>query len=284
MAKKISVVLMAIVFIFFAIKFAQANEGSFSDNYIAYRFGMAFKEPSVANGEDIQKNIANFTHFNTDKLGSNFFTVDTLFSNGKDPEKNSSHGATEVYAIFRRDWSMSKIMGKNFSRMGIIRDVALHMGADMNTKNVAFAPRKKFLVIGPELQFALPSGYFNLAFDYSQEWNHNGIVHKNVSFDPAFEMEATWGIPFHLYKTSWNFTGFFNYVAPKGRDGFGAQTKEEILTRPELLLDVGKMFGKNKKIEVGVGYEYWLNKFGNNHTQVAGSKAKTLMLIVKLHF
>ena len=205
-----------------------AAEGSFSDHYVEYRFGTAFKEPGVADGTDIQKNIVNFTHFNTDRLGSNFFTVDGLFSHGNDPAENGTQGAKEVYAIFRRNWSMSKITGKDFSVPGILRDVALHMGGDMNAKDAAFAPRKKLLVIGPELQFALPSGYFNLAFDYSKEWNHNGIVQKDVSFDPAFEMEAAWGIPFHLCKTSWNFTGFFTYVAPKGRDGFGTQTKEEI--------------------------------------------------------
>ena len=263
---------------------ADAAEGSFSDNSIEYRFGTAFKEPGVADGADIQKNIVNFTHFNTDGLGSNFFTVDGLFSHGNDPANDSTRGAQEVYAIFRRNWSMSKITGKDFSVPGILRDVALHMGGDMNAKDAAFSPRKKLLVIGPELQFALPSGYFNLAFDYSQEWNHNGIVHKNVSFDPAFQMEAAWGIPFHLYHTTWNFTGFFTYVAPKGRDGFGAKTKEEILTRPELLLDVGEMFGKGKVFELGVGYEYWLNKFGNDHKHVVGSLAKTVMLIARVHF
>ena len=173
---------------------AFAAEGSFRDDSIGYRFGTAFKEPGVADGKDIQKNIVNFTHFNTDSLGSNFFTVDALFSRGNDPTEDGTQGATEFYAIFRRDWSLSQITGQNFSGWGIIRDVALHMGGDMNTKDVTFAPRKKLLVIGPELQFALPSGYFNLAFDYSKEWNHNGIVGKNVSFDPAFEMEATWGI------------------------------------------------------------------------------------------
>ena len=133
-SKRIKIIFVTMIFIFFTIKFAQADESSFSDNYIEYRFGTAFKEPAVAGGADIQKNIASFTHFNTDKLGSNFLKVDGLFSDDTDPAENSVHGASEVYAIFRRDWSLSALTGKDFSIPGIIRDVAIHMGADMKDR------------------------------------------------------------------------------------------------------------------------------------------------------
>jgi hypothetical protein len=263
---------------------ADAADSSFSDNYVGYRYGTKFKEPATANGDDIQKNIVSFTHFNADASGSHFFTADLLFSTSDDPEKDTTRGAREIYAIYRRDFSLSKMMGRDFSKLKLIRDIALHLGGDMNAKDNTFDPRKRLLVMGPALQFALPAGYFNLAFDYSKEWNHNGIVNKDVSFNPAFEMEAVWGIPFQLGNASWQFNGFFNYVAPKGRDGFGVETKSEILTRPELLLNVGELFGKKNRFELGMGYEYWRNKFGNDHTQVVGSLAKTAMLIAKVHF
>lgn len=262
-----------------------AEEKYFSDNSISYRYGVAFKEPSVARGNDIIKNILNFKHINTDKFGSNFLNIDLLLSHDNDKAKNSAEGAKEIYLIYRRDWSMHKITGADFSKLGIINDISLHMGGDINTKNTAFEPRKKLIVIGPQLHFAVPVGYFNMAFDYSKEWNHNGIVNRNVTFDPAFELEATWGIPFKIKETSWKFSGFFTYVAPKGRDGFGRQTKAEILTRPEIMLDVGELIGKKKNfLEMGLGYEYWLNKFGNDHERVRGSFAKTPMIIARMHF
>ncbi|MCP6769879.1 hypothetical protein NL529_34035, partial [Klebsiella pneumoniae] len=75
------------------------------------------------------------------------------------------------------------------------------------------------------------------------------------------------------------FSGFINVVAPKGPGSTGQpDTKTEILTRPELSLDVGSLFGGKKNfIEVGVAYEYWLNKFGNDNALQVGSIAGTPM-------
>jgi hypothetical protein len=158
------------------------------------------------------------------------------------------------------------------------------MGVDLNAKDAAFRPKKRLLVVGPQVRIAVPTGFLNVAFNCSREWNHNGIVGRNVRFDPAFEMEAAWGMPFRLYGASWKFSGFFNYIAPKGRDGFGARTRAEILTRPELTFDLGELLGTRKGVfEIGAVYEYWRNKFGNDHAVVPGAFAKTPMVIVRIH-
>lgn len=114
-----------------------ATEDSFSDNSISYRY--------------------------------NFLIIDTSFSRANDPVENSTSSATRFYGIYRRDWNMHKITGPDFSASVIISDVALHMGGDLNTMNTTFGPKKELLVISPKLQFALTRGYFNIAFDYSQE-------------------------------------------------------------------------------------------------------------------
>jgi hypothetical protein len=277
----------------FAASAAIADD--FSDTSISYRYGTKFREPGITT--DIEKNILNIDHFNTDKYGSNFIDVDILFSGSNDPVNgNGSQGATEVYAVLRRNWSYSKITGMTVSNW-LIRDYELHMGADFNTKNDPFSSEKKLLVIGPQFDFNVPVGFFNVSFNLSHEWNHNGLVHNpaatggvdlpgsaNVSFDPAFEIEAAWSFPFQVYGASLTFNGFFNYIAPKGKDGLGNQTKGEILTRPELMLDVGNYIGKKGKFEVGVGYEYWLNKFGNDHDALPGALANTPELIGRVHF
>jgi hypothetical protein len=266
----------------------------YSDTSISYRYGTKFKEPGVNNGNDIEKNILNIDHFNTDKWGSNFVDIDVLFSSDADPVNgNASQGATEIYAVLRRDWSFSKITGIGVSNW-LIRDYDLHMGGDFNTKNDPFSSEKKLLVLGPQIEFNVPVGFLNVAFDVSHEWNHNGIVNNpafgnipgqsNISFDPAFEIEAAWAFPFEVYGAALTFKGFFNYIAPKGKDGFGNQMKGEILTRPELMLDVGNFWGKKGQFEVGVGYEYWLNKFGTDHETTEGALANTPELIGRVHF
>jgi hypothetical protein len=259
----------------------------FTDDVISYRYGTTFREPGVNGGQDIEKSIMNLQHINTDKWGSNFVDIDFLFSSGQDPVNGvGPSGATEVYGVFRRYWSYSGITGTDVSN-GIIKDFGLRMGGDFNTKNDAFSAEKRLVVVGPQVYFNVPVGFLFVSANYSHEWNHNGLsfCHCNEDFSPAFEIEAAWLFPFSIGSSNWTFKGFFNYVAPKGK-GAAVESERtyEILTRPELLLDVGAYFGSPKKLEAGIGYEFWLNKFGNNPVLLDGTVANTPELVVRYHF
>jgi hypothetical protein len=253
----------------------------FSDTSIGYRYGTKFREPG--NPSDIEKSILNIEHFNTDKYGANFIDLDFLFSSGNDPVADGSQGATEAYIVLRRYWSYNKITGMNISN-SLIRDIELVTGGDLNTKNDPFGSEKRLLVVGPQIDFNVPVGVFNVSFDYSEEWNKNGITHTKDNFDPAFRIEANWAFPFQIGRSAFKFDGFFVYAGPKGKDSFGNQTKGEILTRPEVVLDVGNYWGQKGKFEVGVAYEYWLNKFGNNHDATQGALANTPEIVARYHF
>jgi hypothetical protein len=266
----------------------------FTDDSITFRYGTRFKEPDVNNGNDIEKGIVEFQHFNTDKYGSNFLDIDMLFSTGKDPVNGiGPQGATEVYAVLRRDWSFSKITGMDVSNW-LITDFALHMGADANTKNDLYSPEKRLVVAGPQISFNVPVGFFWVAFDYSHEWNHNGLPSGlggctprgcNEDFSPAFEIESAWTFPFEVGGSAFKFQGFFSYVAPKGKgNAFESERVGEILTRSTLFLDVGNYWGQKGKFEVGVAYEYWLNKFGADHDTNPGALANTPELVARYHF
>jgi hypothetical protein len=254
----------------------------FQDNAIEYRFGTQFQEP--ANGKDITKSIANYTHVDGYKWGSNFLSVDILFSDSTDPVANGTDGAQEIYIVYRHGLSFNKISNsKNFA-FGPIADIGFQLGGDANVKNDLFGSEKRLIVAGPYIAWALPKGFFNTSFNFCKEWNHNGIVGKHVEFDENFCFEAAWSVPFSLGFTTLKFNGFFNVVAPKGTDGFGAEAKTEVLTRPELVIDVGELWGRKNFIEAGFAYEYWLNKFGNDHDVVPGALAKTPMFVARAHF
>jgi hypothetical protein len=259
----------------------------FTDDVISYRYSTFFREPGVNGGQDIEKNILNFQHINTDKYGSNFLDIDMLFSSGQDPVNGvGPNGATEVYAVYRRYWSYSGITGTDVSN-GIIKDFGLRMGGDVNTKNDAFSAEKRLVVVGPQVYLNVPVGFFFVSANFTHEWNHNGLgfCHCSEDFSPALDIEAAWLFPFTVGDSKLTFKGFFNYVAPKGK-GAAPESERvyEILTRPELLLDVGNYFGKPNKLEAGVGYEFWLNKFGNNPALLDGTVANTPELIVRYHF
>jgi hypothetical protein len=81
------------------------------------------------------------------------------------------------------------------------------------------------------------------------------------------------------------FDGFFNLIAPKGKDGFGTQTATEILTQPRIVLDAGQLImGKPNFLDTYVGFQYWMNKFGNDHTKVSGAVAETVFVGMAIHF
>ena len=85
-----------------------------------------------------------------------------------------------------------------------------------------------------------------------------------------------------------SFEGFANLIASKGKDEFGGHTATETNIDMELMFDVGAgtgMMGKNT-FKVGIEYQYWKNKFGNNASGPAGNGAfaKTPMIRAEYHF
>jgi nucleoside-specific outer membrane channel protein Tsx len=262
----------------------------FSDTSVSVTYGPDFKEPGVVQsnnpnkGTSIDKIIATLTHFDVYKYGTNFINIDALFSNGRDPANNSTNGAVEVYGIYRGNLSGNSVFDTKAFTFGPVKDVRFEFGGDFNTKNTSFAPEKKLLVLGPNISLDVP-GFLNVGLHYAQEWNNNGIVGRSVQFDPTFEMEIVWMQPLTFTGLPLRFDGFFNLVTPKGKDGFGAETKTEILTQPRIVLDVGALvWDKPNTLDFYVGYQYWLNKFGNNHSEVPGSIASTVFVGTTLHF
>jgi nucleoside-specific outer membrane channel protein Tsx len=269
----------------------------FSDNTASVRYGPSFAEPGIAksnhpkDGAPIDKVILNFSHFDAHEYWTNFFSIDMLQSNDRDPRQGEAGnkngaltGATEFYAVYRGNLSGNAITGNNNFAFGPVKDVALEIGTDLNHKNDPFGAQKKLIVIGPNLKFDVP-GFFNIGFHFAQEWNTNGIVGKNVTFSPYFQLEPTWLIPLLFTKQPIVFEGFADINSPKGKDGFGAQTVTEVLVHFDIALDIGKVaMDKPNILEGFVGFEYWLNKFGNNNADVPGAVAYSPFVGFRVHF
>ncbi|MDO9709965.1 hypothetical protein [Paracraurococcus lichenis] len=264
----------------------EAATPGFDDTSAEYRYGPNYREPGIRGM--VPKHIVTLTYVDGGKMWSNFVNMDVLFSADNDPTgSQGKHGnqAVEFYGLYRGDLSLNMATRSTmFSLNPVLRDVSFQVGFDGNTKNTEFASSKKLLVVGPNFHFNTP-GFLNIALHFSKEWNNNGIVDKPVTFDPAFEAEMVWAIPLAFTGLPLNFQGFFNVVGPKGKDGFGAGTKTEVLTEPRLTLDLGALaFDKPHKLDVSLGYQYWLNKFGNNHETVPGALASTVFVAARYHF
>jgi len=244
-----------------------------SDTYIGYRYGTKFAEPYESN--DISKSIFNLSHVSGYKYGTNFFNADMLISDSKDPASaNSTDGAHEVYVVYRHTLDLGKVIGKDLS-YGIIRGAGLTAGFDYNNKDDAgYNSKKHMLVAGPTLMLDVP-GFLNVSLLALWESNApcNTFTNTCVSrytYKTHPMLTAAWGIP--LGSTSLSFEGFANFIASKGKDEFGASTKPETNIDMQLMLDVGAVTGGPKNtFKVGLEYQYWKNKFGNDSGGPAGT-------------
>lgn len=136
-----------------------SQAADWSDTSAGVRYGSKFVEAGV--GTDISKTIFNLTHVSGDKLGSNFFTVDVLKSNDKDPAAGGGGGAQEFYGFYQRSFSLAAMSGHE-GGYGPLKDLALTARGDLGTKNTGFAPRPRKVRIGLSAALPLSSGFWDV--------------------------------------------------------------------------------------------------------------------------
>jgi nucleoside-specific outer membrane channel protein Tsx len=260
-----------------------------SDTAISARYGTDFAEPydNDANGKrvNITKEILALTNVTGYKYGSTFINIDFLMSDHNDPGGGiaGNPGAQEVYGVFRNTFDIGKVTGTKLN-MGPIRGYGLTAGLDVNTKNDGYASKKRMWVVGPTLMLEVP-GFLNLSALLFDESNAPAAIDRRYHYKNHAAFEADWGIG--IMDLPLSFNGYALFITAKGLDEFGAQTAAESHLDMDLMLDAGSLVGISKKTAlVGVEYEYWHNKFGNNAKGPAGegATASTPMVRFEYHF
>jgi nucleoside-specific outer membrane channel protein Tsx len=266
---------------------AQAAE--WSDTAISWRHGATYREPF--NPNNISKNIFALTHASGYKYGSNYFNVDLLQSDSKDPGSlTQTAGAQEAYVVYRHTLDIGKLAGQEF-KYGPVKGLGATLGFDWNTKNdVGYNSRKRMLVAGPTLMWDVP-GFLNTSILLLRESNApSGAfppisnVRSRYTYDYHPMLSASWGIP---VAQGWSFEGYLNFIAAKGRDEVGNPTGPETNLDMQLMYDIGMQLGAAKNtFRVGFEYQLWNNKFGNTKatTRNTGQRASTPMARAEYHF
>jgi nucleoside-specific outer membrane channel protein Tsx len=276
----------SIVIVFAGLSAAMSAHGAgaadFSDTVLAYRYGEKFTEP--ARPHDISKDILTLAHVNSGRSGLHALSLEGRYSDRNDPQKGSTDGATEYLFNYRYQLAAAQVEDQPLA-FGPVRDMALMAGIDLTTKDTLFAPRKRAWMVGPTLKLDVP-GFLDLALLYYKERNHQGIPgtpHPDHTFDGTWMLNAAWGIPFRLGSTSAVFNGLFNRLGDKGRDFNDKPTAGETLLRVNLMLDLGRTLGLQKRVFMaGVGYEYWKNKYGT--PPGTGTHTRTPTVHLATHF
>ncbi len=263
------------------------HAADWSDTSVGVRYGSKFAEPYGAT--DIGKTIVDLNHVSGYKYGTNFFNVDILLSDNKDPGGGTAGnpGAQEVYVVYRHMLDIGKVAGTAI-KFGPVRGLGLTAGFDLNSKNDAYASKKRMFVVGPTLMIDVP-GFLNLSALVLKESNAPNGIPSRYTYKTHGALEADWGIPIGALPLSFN--GYAMYIGSKGTNEFGGPTAAETHVDMNLMADVGAIAGGPKNtFKLGLEYEYWRNKFGNPTTSVIGpgagpgATAKTPMIRAEYHF
>jgi nucleoside-specific outer membrane channel protein Tsx len=178
-----------------------------------------------------QRDIMTFEHVSTWQSGSNFFFFDVT---------EPFAGGTEIYGEWYSRLSWSKL-GLTTKGTGVLQDVSF--AGSLNAGNGFRA-----YLAGVTLHLKLPGfSFFDLdvmAYDDRSDSDVTYIV------TPAWEM------PFTLGNASFRFRGFVDLI---GAEGVRAQ---QVLAQPQVLLDIGRLVGRQDRFFAGIEYQLWHNKYG----------------------
>ncbi|MFW5450221.1 MAG: hypothetical protein ACKE9I_01375 [Methylophagaceae bacterium] len=186
---------------------------------------------------DNSRTLVTIEHTDGWRYGDNFFFIEFI-------DRNDT--STEIYGEFYPRLSWSKISGKKPS-LSFFRDFSLVAG--VNAGNLPKDDPYRAYLLGAGISFNVPNmDYLQLdiqAFK-SEDVNTTGI-----------QITPVWSVPFQIGSLHFLFRGYAEWQSKKATGGESA-----LLTQPQLLLDIGRLFGHNKQIYIGMEYHYWHNKFG----------------------
>jgi hypothetical protein len=216
------------------------------------------------------KNTVDFIHFDVWAYGVNFFDIQWLKSDSRDPPTGSTGtGETEIYGLVRDSFGFNQIFNTKMFSAGPLTNVSFEVGGDANAATGGTQPAKRDYVAGLDFSFMLPyKGHLDISPLYYKEWNHANFIpgSGNTDFNGTWAVESTYEMALGFLPPSIPlvFSGRSAFYGPKGTGAVGQpNTKTEFNSEQRLTLDVGQMAGARPGFySVYVGYQYWKNKFG----------------------
>lgn len=216
-------------------------------------------ERPFTGGLDEDVTIFTLQHVDGWKYGDNFFFVDFI-----DAEDSGSDVYFEVYSNF----SLGKILGKKVG-IGPVKDVGLLLGFN----RAQDAQVMKYLP-GIRLSWDLP-GFAFLNTDFTAYIDDSaGLSGGGVpSEDDGFMLDINWAYPFSYKGHDFSIEGHAEYISDRTNE-LGGDVKAHILAQPQFRYDLGKTaFNKPGKLFVGIEYQYWENKLGDDDTDESVAQA-----------
>ncbi len=217
----------------------------FSDTQIYERSGWNHEEPGVTG--TLSRHVVTFQHFSAWAYGRNLFFFDVTLPWGSDDHVQDVYG--EAYSSL----SLSALTGRSISA-AIVKDVALTVGVNAGAASNGAGPLA--LLPGVSLDLDLPG--FTVSsidlFAYVDRGRFAGD--DNGCHAVTFHSAVVWQRPWRLGALAGTVEGLGEFNA-----GHGA-CATQIVFRPQLRVDVGRLLGAPHRLFLGAEYAVWISKYG----------------------
>lgn len=122
----------------------------------------------------------------------------------------------------------------------VVKDVLFSAQIDMGNNFRAYMG-------GLGVTFDIPGvQYFTVNFLYRDNPELSGS---------SFQITPVWSAPFEIANVKFVFRGFLDWIGKEG------DAPQQVLTQPQLLLDLGNFWNQPDRLFIGAEYQYWHNKF-----------------------
>lgn len=186
--------------------------------------------------------IITLEHASGWKYGDNFFFFDSY---------QPMEDGTTIYGEWHPRLSFGKITGRDTS-FGPVKDVLLASEINM----------------GEGVRIYLYGLGFDLDIPHFAFFSVNVFIRDdNNSEDTTYQISPSWNLPFTIGQANFEFGGFVDIAGEEGA------AKANILAQPQLLLDLGHFWGKDRTLYVGTEYQYWNKKYGLDLPDDASSES-----------
>jgi len=181
---------------------------------------------------DTDRTIATFELANSYSLGDFFFFFDAT---------NPFTDGTSIYGEISPRFSVGKIINKDLS-FSIFKDLLV----------------TTTLETGNDIRRYLYGLAIDLKIPYFQFLKLNFYIRDDQKIENDYTMQTTiaWRVLVPISITKLIFEGFFDYAGGEG------DKEPNIMAAPRLLIDIGSFWKDPTRIEAGVEFQIWKNKFG----------------------
>lgn len=217
-----------------------------------YNVGYAFGAPN----KEMEMTTMTLEHVSGHSWGDAFFFLDRHHGKG------SSASFSETYAELSPRLSLSGLSGDKME-FGPVKDVLLASTYEFSSDSSGFSQDNYLYGVG--LDWNVPGfAFFQTNFLYA----------NNENVDNDMQLTVVYGVPFSAGDVDFMFDGYIDWSSAEDDHA------SDFHFNPQLRADIGKFMGITKsKLEAGIEYSYWSNKFG-----VATSENESAVsALVKFH-